>query len=39
MPRGEFSWILEDNFGIRTPMEKLGATVYKRYRLYDRPTR
>lgn len=33
---GEFSWILEDNLAMRTPMEKLGATVTKRYRLYDR---
>jgi GNAT superfamily N-acetyltransferase len=35
--RSEFSWILEDNFAIRTPMEKLGGEVYKRYRLYERP--
>jgi hypothetical protein len=28
---------LEDNFAIRTPMEKLGGEVYKRYRLYERP--
>lgn len=34
--RAEFSWILEDNFAIRTPMEKLGGRVYKRYRLYER---
>jgi GNAT superfamily N-acetyltransferase len=33
---GEFSWILEDNYAIRTPLEKFGSTVYKRYRLYDR---
>ena len=36
MRSGEFSWILEDNLAMRTPMEKLGATVTKRYRLYDR---
>ena len=36
MRSGEFSWILEDNMAMRTPMEKLGATVTKRYRLYDR---
>ncbi len=36
MRTGEFSWILEDNMAMRTPMEKLGATVTKRYRLYDR---
>jgi GNAT superfamily N-acetyltransferase len=34
--RAEFSWILEDNFAIRTPMEKLGGRIYKRYRLYER---
>jgi GNAT superfamily N-acetyltransferase len=41
--RGEGSWILEDNLAMRAPMEKLGARVYKRYRLYERalggPTR
>ncbi|GJG86194.1 hypothetical protein tb265_13750 [Gemmatimonadetes bacterium T265] len=36
MRTGEFSWILEDNLAMRTPMEKLGAVVTKRYRLYDR---
>lgn len=36
MRTGEFSWILEDNLAMRTPVEKLGATVTKRYRLYDR---
>ena len=36
MRSGEFSWILEDNLAMRTPMEKLGAEVTKRYRLYDR---
>jgi GNAT superfamily N-acetyltransferase len=34
---GEFSWILEDNWAMRTALEKLGAFVYKTYRLYDRP--
>jgi GNAT superfamily N-acetyltransferase len=33
--RAEFSWLLEDNYAIRTPMEKIGGRVYKRYRLYD----
>ncbi|MFB6241169.1 MAG: N-acetyltransferase family protein [Gemmatimonadota bacterium] len=32
---GEFSWMLEDNEEIRRPMERMGAEVYKRYRLYD----
>lgn len=31
----EFSWILEDNMMMRTPLEKLGATVYRVYRMYD----
>jgi GNAT superfamily N-acetyltransferase len=32
---GEFSWILEDNQAIRKPLEKLGARVYKTYRIYE----
>jgi len=32
---GEFSWMLEENEDIRRPMERMGAEVYKRYRLYD----
>ena len=35
--RGEFSWVLEDNEPMRRPLERFGATVHKRYRLYDRP--
>jgi GNAT superfamily N-acetyltransferase len=35
--QGEFSWILEDNEAMRRPLEKFGARIYKRYRLYDRP--
>jgi GNAT superfamily N-acetyltransferase len=35
--KGEFSWILEDNLAMRRPLENLGATVYKTYRVYDRP--
>lgn len=34
--RGEFSWVLEDNVAMRTTLEKMGARVYKRYRMYDR---
>lgn len=34
--QGEFSWILEDNEAMRRPLEKFGARIYKRYRLYDR---
>lgn len=33
---GEASWILEDNHEMCLAMEKLGATRYKRYRVYDR---
>ncbi|MFN2431627.1 MAG: N-acetyltransferase family protein, partial [Gemmatimonadota bacterium] len=35
--KGEFSWILEDNAPMRAGLEKLGADLYKVYRLYDRP--
>jgi GNAT superfamily N-acetyltransferase len=31
----EFSWILEDNAMMRTPLEKMGAQVYRVYRMYD----
>ena len=31
----ELSWILEDNLLMRRPLERLGARVYKTYRLYD----
>lgn len=34
--KGEFSWILEDNEAMRRPLERFGARVSKRYRLYDR---
>jgi ribosomal protein S18 acetylase RimI-like enzyme len=33
---GEFGWILESNVRMRKPLEKIGATVYKRFRMYDR---
>lgn len=32
----EGSWILEDNHEMCTALEKIGATRYKRYRVYDR---
>ncbi|CAN5593114.1 GNAT family N-acetyltransferase [soil metagenome] len=32
----EASWILEDNWDMRRPLENMGARVYKRYRLYER---
>ena len=31
----EFSWVLEDNLSIRAPLEKMGASVYRTYRMYD----
>ena len=35
--QGEFSWVLEDNVAMLTTLEKMGARVYKRYRMYDLP--
>ncbi len=34
--RGEMSWILEDNYAMRNPMEKWGARIYKTYRMYGK---
>ncbi len=34
---GEFSWILENNYPMRNALEKLGAAVYKTYRIYEKP--
>ncbi len=34
--RGEFSWILEDNFPMRNAMENWGARIYKTYRMYGK---
>lgn len=34
--RGEFSWILEDNFPMRNTLEKFGSRIYKTYRLFDK---
>ncbi|MBL9125297.1 MAG: hypothetical protein JNG90_16790 [Planctomycetaceae bacterium] len=33
----EFSWVFESNEMARMGLEKGGATVYKRYRIYDAP--
>lgn len=33
----EFSWILEDNMMMRMSLEKIGARVYRTYRMYDIP--
>ena len=35
--RSEASWILEDNLPMRRIMERLGWTVYKTYRVYEKP--
>ena len=32
----EMSWILESNTGMRTILERIGATPYKKYRLYEK---
>jgi GNAT superfamily N-acetyltransferase len=31
---GEISWVLEDNMAMRQTSEKLGAHIYKTYRIY-----
>ncbi len=36
MTAGEFGWILDHNYPMRKPIEKLGSKVYKRFRMYDR---
>ena len=33
---GEAGWILEDNWGMRRGMEKMGAYVFKTYRVYGK---
>jgi GNAT superfamily N-acetyltransferase len=33
---GEASWILEDNWEMRRPMENMNAQVHKTYRIYDK---
>ncbi|MBC8422667.1 hypothetical protein H8E07_00950 [bacterium] len=34
---GECSWILEDNTPMNNILEKLGAEIYRTYRIYDLP--
>ena len=34
---GELSWILEDNIMMNRILESIGAKVYKKYRIYERP--
>jgi hypothetical protein len=33
---GDMSWILEQNLGMRKIIESVGATLYKRYRIYQK---
>jgi hypothetical protein len=37
MPRGECSWILEDNMPMRHTLERFGAVLRKTYRVYEKP--
>lgn len=37
MPRGECSWILEDNLPMRHGLERIGGVVYKTYRVFEKP--
>jgi hypothetical protein len=32
----EISWVLEDNMAMRQTAEKLGAKIYKTYRIYNK---
>lgn len=34
--RVEFSWILEDNIAVQRIVEMFGATLYKKYRIYEK---
>ncbi len=36
MPRGEMSWVLEDNLRMCRPIERMGGKIYKTYRVYDK---
>jgi hypothetical protein len=36
---GEASWILEDNLQMVRAMESIGAPMYRKWRIYDRPIR
>lgn len=33
---GELSWTLEDNNGINRGIERMNATIYKKWRVYER---
>ena len=32
----EMSWILEDNKGMRSILERIGSRLYKTYRIYEK---
>ena len=34
--KGEFSWILEDNYPMNRALESMGASIYKTYRIYEK---
>ena len=36
---GEMSWILEDNYNVMRGIEMMGGKVYRKYRLFDLPTK
>lgn len=36
MPRGEMSWVLEDNLRMCRPIERMGGKIYKTYRVFDK---
>jgi len=36
LQRAEFGWVLEDNFGMRRPIELAGGRVYKVHRIYEK---
>ena len=35
-PGAEASWILEDNYGMRRPVEAFGGRAYRRWRIFER---
>jgi hypothetical protein len=35
-PGAEASWVLEDNFAMRRPLEAFGGRLYRRWRIFDR---
>lgn len=37
IPGAEAGWVLEDNAAIRRPIEAVGGTISKRYRMYETP--